>query len=56
MSDKKNKFEISAQTRNVEFELPAGSYSVSKIRDYIEHVFLKEHETGTDYIREQNRK
>ena len=29
-----NKFKISAPTRNDEFELPGGSYSVSDIQDY----------------------
>ena len=31
-----NKFKISAPTRNDEFELPDGFYSVSDIQDYLE--------------------
>ena len=36
-----NKFKISAPTWNEEFELPDGSYSISDIQDYFNHVFLK---------------
>ena len=38
----KNKFKISARTWNDEFKLPNGSYSVSYIQDYFEHI-LKKH-------------
>ena len=33
-----NKFKISAPTRNEEFTLPDGSYSVSDIQDYFEYI------------------
>ena len=46
-SYKNNKFKISAPTRNEEFELPDGSYSVSDIQDYLGHI-IKKHETVTD--------
>ena len=36
-----NKFEISAPTWNDEFGLPDGSYSISDIQDYFEHIFKK---------------
>ena len=36
-----NKFKISAPTRNDEFELPGGSYSVSDIQDYFVCIFKK---------------
>ena len=42
-----NKFEISAPTRNDEFELPDGSYSVSDIQDYFEYI-LKKHGEDID--------
>ena len=42
-----NKFEISAPTRNDEFELPDGSYSVSDIHDYFEYI-LKKHGEDID--------
>ena len=35
---KKNKLKIIAPTRNDEFELPNGSYSVSNIQDCIEYT------------------
>ena len=38
---KNNKLKIIAQTWNDEFELPDGSYSVSDIQDYIEHMIKK---------------
>ena len=38
---KNNKFKMSAPTRNEEFELPDGSYSVSDIQDYFEYLFIK---------------
>ena len=41
-SYKNNKFNISAPTSNEEFELPNGSYSISDIQDYFEHM-LKKH-------------
>ena len=43
---KNNKLKIKAPAWNDEFELPDGSYSVSDIQDYIEHI-IKEHETLT---------
>ena len=36
------KFKISAPAWNEEFELPAGSYSISDIQDYFEYI-LKKH-------------
>ena len=39
-----NKFKISAPTWNDKFELPDGSYSVSDIQDYFEHILLKHNE------------
>ena len=42
-----NKFKISAPTWNDKFELPDGSYSVSNIQDYFEHI-LKKHEEDID--------
>ena len=35
---KNNKFKISTPTKNEEFELPDGSYSVSDIQDYFEYI------------------
>ena len=46
-SYKNNKFKISAPTRNEEFQLPDGSYSVSDIQDYFEHI-IKKHEAIID--------
>ena len=40
-SYKNNKLKISAPTWNEEFELPNGSYSVSDIQDYFEHILKK---------------
>ena len=37
MSQKINKFKISAPTCNEEFELPDGLYSVTNIQDYLEY-------------------
>ena len=37
-SYKNNKFKISATTRNEEFELPDGSYSISHIQYYFEYI------------------
>ena len=42
-----NKFKISAPTWNEEFKLPDGSYSISDIQDYFEHV-LKKHSESAD--------
>ena len=42
-----NKFKISAPTWNEEFELPDGSYSISDIQDYFEHI-LKKHSESVD--------
>ena len=42
-----NKFKISAPTWNEEFKLPDGSYCVSDIQDYFEHI-LKKHKENTD--------
>ena len=44
-----NKFEISGQTWNDKFELPGGSYSVSDIQDYFQHV-LKKHQEKNDNL------
>ena len=41
---KNNKLKTIAPTRNDEFELPKGPYSVSDIQDYFEHI-IKKHET-----------
>ena len=43
---KNNKLKIIVLTWNGEFELPAGSYSVSNIQDYIEYI-IKNHEILT---------
>ena len=43
---KNNKRKIIAPTRNDEFELPDGSYSVSDIQDYMEYI-IKKHKTLT---------
>ena len=40
-----NKFKISAPTRNDEFELPDGSYSISDIQDYFEYILKKHSES-----------
>ena len=42
-----NEFKISAPTWNDEFELPDGSYSISDIQDYLEHI-LKKHGENID--------
>ena len=42
-----NKFKISVPTWNDKFELPDGSYSVSNIQDYFEHI-LKKHREETE--------
>ena len=39
-----NKFKTSAPTWNETFDLPDGSYNISEIQDYIEHI-IKKHET-----------
>ena len=39
-----HKFKISAPTWNETFDLPDGSYNISEIQDYIEHI-IKKHET-----------
>ena len=41
------KFKIHSPTWNDEFNLPDGSYSVSDIQDYFEHI-IKKHETIAD--------
>ena len=46
-SYKKNRFKISAPTRNGKLELLDGSYSVSKIQDFFEYI-IKKHEPLTD--------
>ena len=40
-SYKNDKFKISATTRNEEFELPDGSYSVSDIQDSFKYILKK---------------
>ena len=42
-----NKFKISAPTWNDEFEFLDGSYSISDVQDYFEHI-LKKHGEDTD--------
>ena len=44
-----SKFKISAPTWNDEFELPHGSYSISDIQRYFEHV-LKKHNKNIDNL------
>ena len=39
-----NKFKISEPTWNETFDLPDGSYNISKIQDYIEYI-IRKHET-----------
>ena len=41
---KNNKFKTSAPTWNETFDLPDGSYNISKIQDYFEYI-IKKHET-----------
>ena len=41
---RKNKFKISAPTRNETFDLPNDSYSIADIQDYFEFI-IKKHET-----------
>ena len=36
-----NKFKISVQTWNDEFDLPVGSYSISDIENYFEYIIKK---------------
>ena len=52
ISNKNNKFKVSALTWKDKFKLPDGSYSVSDIQDRFE-LFVKEHEklTGNPPIR-----
>ena len=38
-----NKYKISAPSCNETFDLPDGSYNISKIQDYIEYI-IKKHE------------
>ena len=42
-----NKFKISSPTRNEEFTLPDGSYSISDIQDYFQYI-LKKHGENTE--------
>ena len=42
-----NTFKTSARTWSDEFELPDGSYSISDIQDYFEHI-LKQHSENID--------
>ena len=51
-SKNNNKFKISAPTSNDIFKLPDGSYSVSDIQDYFEHI-LKKHGQDIDKPSEQ---
>ena len=46
-SYKKDKFKISVQSWNHNFDLSGGSYSVLHAQDYSQH-FIKKHETLTD--------
>ena len=46
-SHNNNRFKISVPTRNEEFELPDGSYSLSDIPDYFEYI-LKKHSERVD--------
>ena len=39
-----NKFKISAPTRNVKFELPDRSHSISNIQDYFEYILKRQNE------------
>ena len=39
-----NKFKISAPTWNETFDLPDGSYNITKVQDYIEYI-IKKHKT-----------
>ena len=39
-----NNFKTSAPTSNETFDLPDGSYNISKIQDYIDYM-IKKHET-----------
>ena len=43
---KNNKFKISAPTWNETFDLPDGSYNISEIQDYIEHIIKKRKTIG----------
>ena len=36
-----NKFKMSVQTWNDEFDLPVGSYSISDIENYFEYIIKK---------------
>ena len=42
-----NKFKISAPTWNDTFDLPDGSYNISEMQDYIEHI-TKKHKTTAE--------
>ena len=44
---KNNKFKISAPTWNETFDLPAGSYNIPAIQNYIEYI-IKKHKTIAD--------
>ena len=46
-SYKNNKFKIYAPTLSDKFELPDGSYSISDIEDYFQHI-LKKHSENVD--------
>ena len=41
-----NKFKISAPNWNETFDLPAGSYNIPKIQDYIEYIIKKHEKIG----------
>ena len=43
-SYKNNKFKTSDPTLGEEFELPDGSYSISEIRDYFDHILYQKFE------------
>ena len=42
-----NKFKISAPTWNETFDVPDGSYLISALQNYLEHI-IKKHETITN--------
>ena len=47
-SNKDNRFKISAVTWNETLDLPGGSFSISDIQDYFEHILEKKHGEKTN--------